>query len=134
MKGFTLTELVIVIGVIAVLSSAILYNYGRSRITARDTQRQQIVTAIQSTLERYYGDFGSYPTGNLCTALSASLIGSPADPGCGAGAVTYPANCASDWVPCLYGSVTYSYTAGAGIYTMILSREAGGVVTFVSPQ
>lgn len=65
-KGFTLIELLVVVAVIGVLSSLLMANFVGIRQRARDGQRKSDLHQIQSALELYRSDNGSYPT-NLAT-------------------------------------------------------------------
>lgn len=60
-KGFTLIELMVVITVIAILATMVLFGLTNAQGAARDAARQQMMTGIQSALERYYGDNQRYP-------------------------------------------------------------------------
>lgn len=75
--GFTLIELLIVVAIIAVLSSLLMTNFVAIRQRSRDSQRKSELRQIQSALELYRSDIGSYPsaplyTGNNCNASLAS--------------------------------------------------------------
>lgn len=80
--GFTLVELLVVIGILAVLTAVVLVavNPGRQFAQARDTQRRADVNTISSAIVGYMADpenNGLLPAGisNLCTA-TAHVIGS----------------------------------------------------------
>lgn len=60
-KAFTLIEMLIVITIIALLSSLILVGMGGARTKARDSRRIADLHNIQNALELYYAKFGSYP-------------------------------------------------------------------------
>lgn len=62
-NGFTLVELMIVIGVISVLSASILLimNPFTQFQRARDGQRKSDLAQIQHALEQYYNDNQAYP-------------------------------------------------------------------------
>lgn len=60
-KGFTLIELLIVIVIIGVLSAILMANFVGVRQRARDAQRKSDLRQIQSALELYRADNGSYP-------------------------------------------------------------------------
>lgn len=64
--GFTLIELIVVIGVIAILSAMIIaiLNPLEQFAKARDSQRKSDLSQIQKALEQYYQDTGSYPNPN----------------------------------------------------------------------
>lgn len=61
-KGFTLVELLIVISIIGVLATLLMSNFIGVRQRARDAQRKSDLRQIQSALEIYRSDNGSYPT------------------------------------------------------------------------
>lgn len=148
--GFTLVEMVVVIALIATLAGIAMFSYSRARLGARDLQRQQTITGIQSALERYYSDNGFYPAGNnfgdMVSALTTGnnpYITAPSDPNCGGNAVIWSLgnlhDTSGNWRPC--GTVTvrpaYSYEriTGGTTYTLTLIPETGGRnVVFNSPR
>lgn len=98
-KGFTLVELLVVISIIALLSSIVLASVNTARSRSRDAQRRLAIRQIQTALELYYHQNGSYPisggatspngswsTSNdsswitLQTALAPYIISLPTDP------------------------------------------------------
>lgn len=60
-KAFTLIELLIVISIIGLLASMILASTVKIRLTARNAKRIGDLKQIQTALELYYNDNGSYP-------------------------------------------------------------------------
>lgn len=62
-EGFTLIELLIVIAIIGILATLISANYIGVRQRARDTSRKSDMRQLQSALELYKSDVGSYPSG-----------------------------------------------------------------------
>lgn len=60
--GFTLLELVIAIGIIAVLSVVAIVNLSSIQQNSRDVKRQSDLRLIQGSLEQYYADQHNYPT------------------------------------------------------------------------
>lgn len=72
--GFTLIELLIVVAIIGILSTLIMVNFIGIRQRARDAQRKSNLRQIQSALELYRSDSGSYPAalGNCGTSLGNS--------------------------------------------------------------
>lgn len=64
-KGFTLVELMVVMGVIAVLAtSVVLINIPVAMQRSRDGERKSELESIRHALELYRYDMGGYPSGN----------------------------------------------------------------------
>ncbi|MEK7581524.1 MAG: prepilin-type N-terminal cleavage/methylation domain-containing protein [Patescibacteria group bacterium] len=60
-RGFTLIEILVVVGIMAVLASAILYSTNNAREKGKDARRKGDLQAIATALVAYYADFGHYP-------------------------------------------------------------------------
>lgn len=73
-KGFTFIELLIVIGLIAVLTGAVLiiFNPLAQIQKGQDTKRKADVEQIQNALEFYYQDTGRYPPSTIDFKISAN--------------------------------------------------------------
>lgn len=75
-KGFTLIELLIVIAIIGVLATLLMVNFIGVRQRARDAQRKSDLRQIQSALEIYRSDQGSYPASIInCTCNGSVCFG-----------------------------------------------------------
>lgn len=61
-KGFTIVELLIVIVIIGILATLVIVTFSGIQQRARDTQRQTDINAIQSQVEAYNAQTGTYPT------------------------------------------------------------------------
>src|SRR5882757_2720666 len=61
-KGFTIVELLIVIVVIAILATLVIVTFTGIQQKARDSQRQTDINAVDSHVEAYYAQNGTYPT------------------------------------------------------------------------
>ncbi|TSC95590.1 MAG: putative General secretion pathway protein GspG [Parcubacteria group bacterium Athens1014_10] len=60
-KGFTLIELLVVIAIIGLLSTLAVTALGGARKKARDARRLSDIKQIQTALEMYASDSGTYP-------------------------------------------------------------------------
>ncbi|KKS92605.1 MAG: General secretion pathway protein G [Candidatus Collierbacteria bacterium GW2011_GWB1_44_6] len=70
-NGFTLIELMVAIGIMAVLTGMAVFNFNQSRLRARDVQRKNDIKQLQNALELYKNDTNSYPQG---TGFQDSLM------------------------------------------------------------
>ncbi len=80
-NGFTLLELLVVIGIIGVMMALATVAYSQTQLSGRNTRRKQDLVAIQNALEQYYSASSfAYPIGT-CTVASAYLKSAwPVDP------------------------------------------------------
>ena len=61
-RGFTLIEILVVITVIAIVSSIALMTYTKTQQQSRDSQRSVSATIVVEGLEKYYSENGEYPS------------------------------------------------------------------------
>lgn len=61
-QGFTLVELIVVIGILAVLTAIAVFNYMAVQRQTRDDQRTADVTLIADSLEQFFAKNGEYPS------------------------------------------------------------------------
>ena len=134
-KGFTLIEILVVIGIIAVLATIVLIaiNPARQFAQARNTQRVSNVNAILNAVGQYVADNkGTLPTGipsaapakniatagaNLCSSIMPTYISSlPSDPQATNGGI----------------SITDCSASYDTEYTII--QDASGRVTVAAPK
>lgn len=89
-KGFTLIELLVVIVIIGILATLATVALGSARTKARDARRLSDVRQMQTALELYFNDSGSYPatvtqgstiTTGSGTTYMAKVPGNPAPAG-----------------------------------------------------
>lgn len=100
--GFTLVELMVVISIMAVLTSIIGGSYITTRFRARDAERKNNLSQLVRALELYYTDNHKYP------AASGSQI-----VGCGA----------SGAVACAWGA-QFKNTTNGTVYMVQLPSDA----------
>jgi prepilin-type N-terminal cleavage/methylation domain len=116
-KGFTLIELLVVVAIIGLLSTLSIVALNVARAKARDAKRVSDVKQIQTALEVYLSEKGTYPTSTA--ALSPTFIAqvplqpTPSNDGdCAAGATDY---------------VYESLSAGTYTLTYCLGADTGGL-------
>ncbi len=107
-RGFTLIELLVVVGIIGILATLLMANFIGVRQRARDAQRKSDIRQIQSALELYRSDIGSYPA-------SIGSCGSPLTGGT-------PVNTYMSKVPCDPSGSTY-YNGGSYYYIQLSSTS-----------
>src|SRR5260221_13661164 len=71
-RGFTLIELLIVVAIIGILSTLLMTNFIGIRQRARDAQRKSDIRQVQSALELYRADTGSYPAPGGTNTLNST--------------------------------------------------------------
>lgn len=85
-KGFTLLEMLVVIGIIAILVGIGSVSYSTAQRKSRDAKRKSDLQAIQNAMEQYYSVCGyQYPGsisgGIICTSPSVAIMPTiPPDP------------------------------------------------------
>ena len=89
-KAFTLLEMLVVIGIIAVLVAVGVASYTTAQKKARDAKRKTDLKAIQNSFEQYYSicgfiypapSSGSVPTTVTCASPAVTIMSAvPADP------------------------------------------------------
>lgn len=108
-RGFTLLELLVVVGIIAILVSLAAVAYNTAQKSTRDARRRSDIKAAQNALEQYYSaNTFLYPASGTCDQIaSTSYLESgvkPADP----------------------GSYTYTYSCTTTTYCVCAQLERGG--------
>jgi len=85
-KSFTLLEMLIVLGIIAIIISIMSVSYATTQKKSRDAKRKSDIKNMQNALEQYYSSCGYvYPTNILgapiaCGASPAIMNSIPVDP------------------------------------------------------
>lgn len=60
-KGFTLIEILVVIGIMGMLMAVAIPNFLSARQRADDSKRKNEAQSLKSALQLYYNDFTTYP-------------------------------------------------------------------------
>lgn len=68
-QGFTMIELLVVIGIIGLLSTLGIVALSNARMKSRDSRRVSDINKIQIALEMYYSDHKKYPSVALGTTI-----------------------------------------------------------------
>jgi prepilin-type N-terminal cleavage/methylation domain-containing protein len=117
-KGFTLVELLVVIGIVGVLMAISLFGLQGARESSRDARRKSDLELIRSGLEIYRSDCNIYPP-----SLGSSLVGTGSPVSCAA-ANTYISAVPSD--P-LSPNRSYLYSRlSSTTYEICTALEQGG--------
>jgi len=90
-KGFTLIEILIVVAIIALLSSVILVGLGTFRAKGRDSRRMADLREVQNGLELYFIKNGWYPNASDWNGVTTALTGA------GIGVSVIPRDLSSGW-------------------------------------
>lgn len=75
-RGFTLVELLLVIGIIALLISILLPTVTRVRVAAQTANTKQMLNRLEAAISMYYNDFQAYPG-----PFSNAQVGTPSPDG-----------------------------------------------------
>jgi prepilin-type N-terminal cleavage/methylation domain-containing protein len=89
-SGFSLLELLVVIGIIGILVGIGTISYTSAQTRARDSRRRGDIEAVGKALEQYYAqNNGTYPLDDSCAGYEGFLAGgAPTDPKTGSSYIT----------------------------------------------
>lgn len=79
-QGFTLIELLVVMAIIATLLTIAVPRYFASLEHSREAVLQQDLAVLRQSLDKYYGDKGTYPDSLEALVSSKYLRSVPVDP------------------------------------------------------
>ncbi len=129
-KGFTIIELLIVIAIIAILATIVLVTYNGAQAKARDSKRVSDINSIQTKLEEYYNENGSYPAAVNTTDIKGLDAGALKDPRGNALSNTGPsADAAAATTAAAVDATTHNYAYSA--YPATCTTAANDCTGFV---
>ncbi len=79
-RGFTLVELMVVVSVIAILSSIVYANFGQARAAARDDFRKTSLKELEAAIRLYKAQNGFYPLRGCIDSSDSVNLWSGANP------------------------------------------------------
>lgn len=129
MQGFTMIELLMVMGILSVLTGFVVVTYPASQKRVRDTRRKSDIKQYQTALELYANkNNGSYPTTASATLVSMcatlGLSNCPDDPKATASQYKYFGNASgSSYV--IYATLEKPYTSGVSTYPYFVTCSTG---------
>jgi len=133
-KGFTLIELLVVLAIIGLLSTLAVVSLNNARQKSRDSKRLSDIKQVQTALELYFSDVGTYPVEAAAVVLgSANEVTLSSTNGFAAAAAgtTYVGKVPSNPTP---NGADYSYLSADGsTYSIGFSLEGatGGLAAGV---
>jgi prepilin-type N-terminal cleavage/methylation domain-containing protein len=139
--GFTLVEVIVVVSIIAILSTVAFVGIQESQRQGRDAERQSDLRNLQSALELYKLEYGRYPAGCRATGEWSGQLGTAF--ACPLGSGQYIVGLAPEFIPVLpidprlngvSSGYVYSVDAEGNVYKlMALSTIESETVTYSNP-
>lgn len=116
-RGFTLIEVVVVVGIVAILAAVTFVNMSASSQKSRDAKRQADLQTMQTAIELYKNKYGRYPaqcaSGAASNGWSGQLGTSYA---CTDGSTQYIVGLAPEFIPVLPKDPKLNGTASGYAY------------------
>jgi type II secretion system protein G len=126
-KGFTLIELLVVIAIIGLLSTIAVVSFSNANNKAKNAKKQADIRSMQSAIELYNTDTGSYPA----VPATWALLGTTLVPYFQGGLPTPPDT--TVYTYCLSGTSKYLLAATLSTTTAVEGDVDGAVSNYVDP-
>lgn len=123
-KGFTLVELLIVMGVLGIIIGSVFFTLNplEQLQKSRDAQRKNDLAQVQRALETFYNDYGRYPENTTNYKIDEDLTAGVSE-----------LNWGDSWAPYITilpqdpaSGRRYVYSASSQSYMIYASLERGG--------
>jgi general secretion pathway protein G len=79
-RGFTLIELLVVMSIISVLLTIAVPRYFRTVQRSKETVLRHDLSVLRESIDKYYGDLGTYPDGLAALVDKHYIRSVPVDP------------------------------------------------------
>lgn len=139
-KGFTLVELMVAIGIIGILSTIVYASFGDSRKIARDNIRKTDLKNLQVAIELFKAQNGTYPAQG-CGTPGVQFAGPGTHPSWGCTAEQYIVGLIPDFIAELPIDPSREYENGVGyIYSSdgasykLMAHDSGEIQRITSWQ
>ena len=120
-KGFTLSELMIVVAIIGILAAVAIPAYQDYTIRAQAAEGPSLASGLKTTIAEYYATRGSWPADNAALGISDTIEGSYVSDISSAGGV----------ITVTYGNNAHTANLAGDTLTIQPSTSAAGDIAWI---